>query len=95
MNEKVQGIIDELYEKLPKDKILYVLVDEFRNIPTKEGLVGYHHTLGRWIRNEYKLWEIEWDPMIIDGVDYSPYHPDTVSQTIIEGLWKKIRSENQ
>ena len=54
-----------------------------------ESLVKYHHSLGRYIRNKYNLWEIKWTPEIIDGVDYSPYRPDALSQTIINEVWKK------
>ena len=53
-------------------------------------LTEYHPTLERWIRNEYSLWSIPWEPEIReDGCDYSPFHPDQVSQTIIEEVWKK------
>lgn len=52
-------------------------------------LIAYHHNLGRWIRNNYKLWEVPWTPELKDGVDYSPCHLDAVSRTIIEEVWKK------
>ena len=54
-----------------------------------ESLIQYHHGLGRWIRNTYELWSIPWEPELIDGVDYSPYHPDQLSMTIIKEVWKK------
>ena len=56
---------------------------------TGEKLTKYHHNLGMWIRNHYKLWTIPWTPELRDGVDYSPYHPDQVSMTIIEDVWKR------
>lgn len=45
--------------------------------------------LGMWIRNKYNLWTIPWEPELKDGIDYSPYHPDSVSMTIIKEVWKK------
>ena len=56
-------------------------------------LTSYHHWLGRWIRNNYNLWSIPWEPEMkeVHGCmcDCSPYHPDQVSQTIIEKVWLK------
>lgn len=53
-----------------------------------DSLIRYHSTLGMYIRNKYNLWQIPWTPELRNGVDYSPYHPDSVSQTIIEEVWK-------
>jgi hypothetical protein len=50
----------------------------------KDKLIIYHTRLGRKIRNEFKLWEIEWKPDISNGVDYSPEHPDQISMKVIE-----------
>lgn len=52
-------------------------------------LSRYHMDLGMWIRNKYNLWTIPWEPELRDGIDYSPYHPDSVSMTIIKEVWKK------
>ena len=54
-----------------------------------QDLISLHHGMGTWIRNNYNLWEIPWTPEIREGVDYSPEHPDAISQTIIEELWKR------
>ena len=51
-------------------------------------LIQYHSTLGRYIRNEYKLWDYEWTSEICDGEDRSPYHPDNLSFEIIKRVWK-------
>jgi hypothetical protein len=62
----------------------------FFNSPYKgESLTQYHHTFGQYIRNRYNLWTIPWTPEVREGVDYSPYHPDAVSSTIIQEVWKK------
>lgn len=52
--------------------------------------MGMHHnTYGRWIRNRYDLWQIPWEPELRDGVDWSPYHPDCVSDTLLKELWNR------
>lgn len=63
---------------------------QFLNTP-KEKLVIYHSTLGRAIRNEFKLWETEWKPEIVNGVDNSPNHPDNLSFRVIEQVWVKLK----
>lgn len=52
-----------------------------------------HHTMGRWIRNTYSLWEDPWEPELVDGVDMSPNHPDAISMDIIKLLHEKIKAE--
>lgn len=56
---------------------------------SKDDLIVYHHGLGRQIRNEFKLWEREWEPKLINNVDHSEDHPDAVSMRIIEEVWQK------
>lgn len=58
----------------------------------RDDLIKYHHTLGRGIRNEFKLWEIDWEPEVVDGVDESRYHPDAVSMTVIEEVWDRLHA---
>ena len=52
-------------------------------------LHDWHHTLGLYIRNRFRLWDYEWKVKIIDGFDDSPEHPDAVSMAVIEELWKQ------
>lgn len=59
--------------------------EQVRFINTRRhNLITYHHTLGRSIRNNLKLWENRWHPKVQNGVDRSPDHPDALSMTIIE-----------
>lgn len=64
--------------------------EEFRN-RSRESLVFYHNTLGRKIRNEFKLWETEWKPVYEKQnnitVDASESHPDAISMRVIEKVW--------
>ncbi len=64
---------------------------EFLETP-QEKLIKYHTTLGRSIRNEFKLWDREWKPDIRDGVDYSPDHPDQLSMQVIKEVWLKVQN---
>jgi hypothetical protein len=55
------------------------------------GLYQYHHSIGRDIRNHFKLWEIEWQPVIVDGIDEADDHPDAVSMKIIKEVWRRVQ----
>lgn len=70
---------------------------QFLDCP-KEKLIGYHDTLGRDIRNEFKLWHTNWTPELDEkGCDCSPFHPDQISMSVIEDVWsclKGLKNEN-
>lgn len=59
----------------------------------REQLHLYHHGLGTQIRNRFQLWEHKWEPMLENGVDMSPDHPDAMSMRVIEMLWDKLNKE--
>ena len=63
--------------------------DEFRNTPA-DGLVIYHNSLGKDIRNHFGLWDTKWEPEIINGVDMSQDHPDEISMKVIKAVWEKV-----
>ena len=48
-----------------------------------EAISLWHHSLGRLIRNEFKLWSYAWTPDERDGTDYSKSHPDSISMSVI------------
>ena len=63
--------------------------NKFLSTP-KEKLVKYHDSLGRDIRNEFKLWDRNWTPVLDEfGCDASPDHPDQLSMKVIEEVWKE------
>jgi hypothetical protein len=76
----VATVSNWLKEEKPENRL------RFLQTP-KDKLVSYHHTLGRDIRNEFKLWDAEWKPDMRDGVDCSPDHPDQLSMRVIETVW--------
>ena len=83
------------FEEIVKDVSKEIAKDEefskkfYITMYDGDDLHQFHHSLGQWIRNNYNLWEIPWEPELRDGVDYSPHHPDQVSMTIIEEVWKR------
>jgi hypothetical protein len=86
-----QQMIDTVFQWLVEES--EIPQQQFLATPERE-LVGYHHTLGRKIRNEFKLWERAWTPDIRNGVDYSLDHPDAVSMRVIEAVWQRAQQEN-
>lgn len=84
-------IINELLEMFYKDTAENRSV--FFNTPFDD-LVAYHSSLGRQIRNMYRLWEQEWTPVLENGVDVSQFHPDAVSMRIIEDVWVRLHQPN-
>jgi hypothetical protein len=58
---------------------------------TEADLIEWHSSLGRDIRNNYGLWENDWEPELVDGVDYSPNHPDAISMSIINEVWRRVQ----
>ncbi len=49
----------------------------------------WHHSLGRFIRNKFQLYSYPWTAKVIDGFDESNEHPDAISMSVIEELWKQ------
>jgi hypothetical protein len=58
-----------------------------------ENLVVFHHNLGEMIRNHFNLWHYEWEAKIVNGVDMSPEHPDTISMKVIEEVWRRVKDD--
>ena len=57
-------------------------------------LIRYHHTLGQWIRNEFKLWARPWAKEIDEqGVDMSPNHPDAISMEVIREVSRELNRD--
>ena len=63
---------------------------EFQRTPENDLHILYL-TIGRDIRNHFKLWEIEWQPVIIDGIDIADDHPEAVSMRVITEVWKRLQ----
>jgi hypothetical protein len=57
----------------------------------KDELIRLHHNLGRWIRNNWGLWEE--GPLYVHMKALGFLHPDDMSQALIHEYWN--RSNNQ
>lgn len=58
---------------------------------TKKELIVYHHGLGRWMRNNWDLWQ---GGALKDHMQSLGFmHPDDMSQSLIEEYW--ARKNNQ
>ena len=67
------------------------LQEEFKTTQFDD-LVIYHSTLGRDIRNEFRLWAYPHEPELDEnGVDVSKEHPDAISMRVIEEVWRKAQ----
>lgn len=50
----------------------------------EEKVAGRHHmSAGQTIRNHFHLWQNQHTPVIEDGVDVSPDHPDSISSAVL------------
>lgn len=89
------------FDEIVNDLLLYQWSEKdkqvLKNTPEKD-LIMYHHSVGRWIRNHYKLWDKnnpltlkDYQPNIQNGVDYSERHPDAISMKIIVTAWKQLQ----
>jgi hypothetical protein len=54
------------------------------------GLISWHNSLGRNIRNYFELWNFPWEPVMFNGIDVSKDHPDALSMEVIRKVWKEI-----
>ena len=55
--------------------------------------IEFHHTLGRWIRNNFELWNTQ-SELKAWLIDKSFTHPDDMSNYIIEEYQKHLKNEN-
>lgn len=78
-NEMVKFVVDA-EELTPEERMTF---HESLCTTHESGVSLWHHTLGRTIRNMFKLWTVKWEPDIKEGVDYSKSHPDSISMTVI------------
>jgi len=74
--------------------ILWAMSQNEKNLTrslTKDKLASLHHTLGMRIRNEFGLWDDNYELLMSSGM----VHPDDASRVILEALWEAVRSSNE
>ena len=77
--------------KMAVDMIVSRLTDEDRKaiLASKESHC-VHHTIGRYLRNNWSLWEPD-TPLKRDAVNsYGIAHPDDISGLILSWVWAKV-----
>ena len=79
-------------------------IEAVKAIPHPDGMVKFHSTAGRAVRNHYNLWSPkcpltkQWhddrkaglDNFMVDGIDHHPQHPDAISGTILKRVWQRV-----
>lgn len=78
--------IEEAMDAFPK----IMSGDDLMDLVTsdKEDLITYHHDLGRWIRNNWGLWEQ--GPLFGFMKALGFKHPDDMSQALIHEYWTRM-----
>ncbi len=80
----IEAAVNHLIDNIPEDEKDFV-----RN----NDQINCHFTLGRFLRNEWSLWEND-SPLKRDAVRlYQIAHPDDISGLILAWTWAKIRNE--
>jgi hypothetical protein len=81
----IEEAVDRILLELPEvDKEI------IKNTPTELELYKYHDSLGRWVRNNFGLYQGNNDLLQFLGLKR---HPDDVSMGIIKALWNRLREE--
>ena len=66
----------------PEDQVEILKMEE-------EDLSILHHGLGRWIRNNWGLWDVKGD-LYKHMIELGFIHADDMSQTLIEEYWARM-----
>lgn len=56
----------------------------------KDAAIQVHHTLGRWIRNNWSLWG-DYSPLKKHFIDRGIMHPDEMSHEIIQAYIRYLK----
>lgn len=94
----LKDILPKLADEIPTnvddavDKLSDRMSDEDKEYLIQNGPVSVHHSLGRWIRNEWGLWA--GGPLHDHMVGLGITHPDDMSDYIITKLFEQLKSKN-
>jgi len=89
-----EDIPNDLYEAA--DKLEAGLVDEDKGYILQNGAIGLHHTLGRYLRNTWGLWEGsagKHSPLRDWFLNRGLGHADDMSAIILDYFTSKLRHE--
>lgn len=82
-----EEIVEDLLSDLISDEEQVVI-----GMSKYEDLIQYHNSLGRYIRNNYQLWDLG-NPYIQLHDSKDPNHPDNMSYRIIQTVWKRVQGK--
>jgi len=99
---KPQTIVDAvkiLLLAFKSNKIKQEEMEHFKNLDENQMLVGCHHSLGRWIRNNYLLWD-ETSSLHKEFKSIGLWHADDMSSVLLVSVHrilnhKPIKLEEQ
>ena len=77
--EKIPNNLFEAVQKLDKS-----LSQDDKEYLLENGSLSVHHSLGRWIRNNWGLWDEEDNKLKVNLKKLGFEHPDDMSNYIIE-----------
>jgi hypothetical protein len=86
---KIPSNLEECLEELKK---ILSFEDQTFLIQT-DNPVKLHHTLGRWIRNNWLLWQEDSSLHQWFKTTYGLFHADDMSGVILESFWHHLRNE--
>ncbi len=89
MKYKVPSNLKEAIVKLDND-----LTEEDKQFLLENGALSVHHTLGRWIRNNWGLWDEQFE-LKLNMAKLGNIHPDDMSNFIIEEYIKHLKEQNK
>lgn len=89
INTKIPKNLDEAIKELDKE-----LPEDTKEFLLENGALSVHHSLGRWIRNKWGLWNDESE--LKDNISKLGYeHPDDISNYIIEKYIEYLKNKDQ
>ena len=89
MKHNIPSNLKESIAKLVND----LLVDDIKFLLVN-GALSVHHTLGRWIRNNWGLWN-EFSELKFNLAKLGYIHPDDMSNFIIKEYKKYLNEQNE
>lgn len=73
-----EQILEYMLKNLRGEDLIEILKCE-----KESDMIAFHSSVGRWIRNTFKLWDTS-NPHL-DGM-----HPDEMSTEILKGIWRQV-----
>ena len=70
---------DKLFATDPETK------ENFTKLEQAKDVIQYHHTIGRWLRNNWELWQGGALAQLL--ITWGIKHPDDMSHVLLKGYW--------